>query len=276
MKLMRGRPADSRLSDVDVSVWRRGGHEERTSVVPAEAARGDVPSRYVEHAVEAASFVVATDTTTAPEGDPDAAVVVDGEPVGDAVTPVDRDERPSVVDTTRRLLEVEDVDALCSRVDVVHASVVSRPADSVRQRHSVEDSLETGVVTVEGARVRRLIEAHRSDPEATGGVAGAVVRSNLRSMREPGEGMGRLVGEIDQCQAIGKADEHRTAGCGRGRTHHRLEGNRAVRPVLEDVQRAAFDVHPQQAPRCGIPARPFRKLRIGVYGDLHHPKVRMG
>jgi hypothetical protein len=87
--------------------------------------------------------------------------------------------------------------------------------------------------------------------------------------------MQRLVGEIDQYQAIGELDEHRTAGRGRRRAHHGLEGNRTVLPALENVQLAAFDVHPQQAPGCGIPTRSFRELRIRVYGDLHRVEVRM-
>src|SRR5437660_6021044 len=132
---MRGRPTYPRLRDVDVSVRCRRRHEEGAPIVTAEAARGDVLRRYFEHGVEAASFVVAMDAAPAVERHPDAALVVDREPVGDAITLVDRDERPPLLEPPRRELEVEDVDAVHGGVDVIHAGVVSRPPDSVRKRH---------------------------------------------------------------------------------------------------------------------------------------------
>src|SRR6266545_7252757 len=120
---MRGWPTYSRLRDVDVSVRRCRRHEERAPVVATEAARGDVLGRHFEHGVDATTIVVATNAAPAVECDPDAALVVDGEPVGDAVILVDRDERPPLVEPPRRELEVEDVDAVLGRVDVVHAGV---------------------------------------------------------------------------------------------------------------------------------------------------------
>jgi hypothetical protein len=35
------------------------------------------------------------------------------------------------------------------------------------------------------------------------------------------------------------------------------------------VQLAAFDVHPEEAARGGIPARAFREFRVRTYGDFH-------
>src|SRR5207244_968495 len=101
VKDVRGRPTYSRLRDVDVSVRCRRRHEERAPVVAAEAARGDVLRRHFDDSVEAATFVVATDATPAVERNPDAALVVDRESVRDAVSFVDRDERPPLVEPSR-------------------------------------------------------------------------------------------------------------------------------------------------------------------------------
>src|SRR6059058_4894044 len=102
MKDVCGRPTYSRPCDVDVSVRRSRRDEEGAPLVAAEAARGDVFRRHVEDRVEAAAFVVAMETAPAVERDPDTALVVDGEPVGHAVAPVDRDEWPPLVEAARR------------------------------------------------------------------------------------------------------------------------------------------------------------------------------
>ena len=88
-------------------------------------------------------------------------------------------------------------------------------------------------------------------------------------MRQPNEGAHRLVGKIDERQPVGQRDEHRAIAGGRRRADHRLEGDRPVLPALQNVQLPAFDVDPQQAPSCGIPAWSFRELRVRAYGDLH-------
>ena len=92
-------------------------------------------------------------------------------------------------------------------------------------------------------------------------------------MRQPNEGTHRLVGKIDERQAVGQRDQHRTTARGRRRAHHRLEGDRTVLPALQNVQLPAFDVDPQQAPSCGIPAWSLRELRVRAYGDLHGLRI---
>ena len=92
-------------------------------------------------------------------------------------------------------------------------------------------------------------------------------------MRQANKRTHRLVREIDERKAVGQRDEHRTAACGRRRAHHRVEANRTIFPLLEDVQFAAFDVDPQQTPGGGIPAWSFRELRIRAYGDLHLGRI---
>ena len=92
-------------------------------------------------------------------------------------------------------------------------------------------------------------------------------------MRQPNERTHRLVGKIDERQAVSQRDEHRTAACRRRRAHHRVESNRTILPLLENVQFAAFDVDPQQAPGGGIPAWSLRELRVRAYGDLHLRRI---
>ena len=92
-------------------------------------------------------------------------------------------------------------------------------------------------------------------------------------MRQRHEGAHRLVGKIDHRKAIGERDERRAAGRGRRCAHHRIEANRPVLPVLENVQFAALDVHPQQPPCRRVPTWPFRELRVGAYGDLHGRRI---
>src|SRR5437588_11531750 len=212
MKDVCGRPTYSRLRDVDVSVRRSRRDEERAPVAAAEAARGDVFRRHFEDGVEAATFVVAMETAAAVERDPDAAFVVDGEPVGSAVTLVDRDEGPPLVESARREPEIEDIDAVHGRVGEIHAGVVAGPAKAVRERHPFEHTLEPAVVAVESAPARLEVEPHRSDPETTGCVAGAVVRAHIWSVRQPDEGTHRFVSKVDQRKAIGQRDERRAAG----------------------------------------------------------------
>src|SRR5439155_23929119 len=135
-------------------------------------------------------------TAPAVKRDPDAALVVDGEPVGDAVTLVDRDERPPLVESARRELEIEDIDAVHGRVGEIHAGVVAGPAKTVRERHSFEHTLEPAVVAVERARARLEVEPHRSDPETTGCIAVAVVRAHIWTVRQPDKGTHRFVSKI--------------------------------------------------------------------------------
>ena len=52
-----------------------------------------------------------------------------------------------------------------------------------------------------------------------------------------------------------------------------LEANRTVLPALENVQFAAFDVHPQQAPCRRVPTWSFRELCVRAYGDLHGGRI---
>jgi hypothetical protein len=92
-------------------------------------------------------------------------------------------------------------------------------------------------------------------------------------VRQPNEGTHRLVGKIDQRKPIGQRDEHRAAVRWRRRAHHRVEANRTIVSAVENVQFAAFDVHPQQAPCRGVPPWSFRELRIGAYGDLHRGRI---
>lgn len=88
-------------------------------------------------------------------------------------------------------------------------------------------------------------------------------------MRQENERAHRLVGEIDQRKAVGQRNQYRTTAGRRGRPHHRVKTDRTVLTALDDVQLAAFDVDPEQAPSCGIPAWPFRELRVCADGDFH-------
>src|SRR5207342_3234173 len=113
-----------------------------------EAARGDIVGGHLHDALELAFRGVAANTGAAPEGDPDAALVVHREPVGDAGAALDHDERTATGDLAACNVELEAVDPVGHRVDVVHRRAVRRPADPVRERHLVEDAVEAAVVRV--------------------------------------------------------------------------------------------------------------------------------
>ena len=79
-------------------------------------------------------------------------------------------ERTALGDLTGREVEVERVDPVGHRVDVVHRPAVGRPADPVRERHVLEHALEALLarVAVERAAAGGVVERHAPDPEPTG------------------------------------------------------------------------------------------------------------
>jgi hypothetical protein len=92
-------------------------------------------------------------------------------------------------------------------------------------------------------------------------------------VRQAHEGAHGFIFKIDQREAIGQRYECIPTRRGRRCADHCIEADCTVHTVLEHVQLAAFDVHPQQASCRGIPTWPFRKLRAGVYGDLHGGRI---
>ena len=206
---------------------------------------------------------VAANGPARPERDPHSTVVIDGEPVREAVGLVDLDERTAVRDVA---VVVEDVDLRGERVDVVHEAIVRRPADAVRQANAGDDLLERrAVVAIERGSAGRLVEAHRPDPEAAAAVADAVVRPQLLVVRERDRRAHSL--RADERQAVGQCDEELAVICGCDGTNTRADLDHAVHPVPR-MNLAAFDVDPEETPFARVPARPLSEERLALDQNL--------
>src|SRR3954471_20797947 len=77
-------------------LFARGGDVELVERLAAERARGDLADRQLQHLLEAPVRAVAPDGRAAEESDPEAALAVDRQAVGQPLLLADGDERPAV------------------------------------------------------------------------------------------------------------------------------------------------------------------------------------
>ena len=256
---------------------RRGRDVERAAVLAAEAAGGDVVRRNVQYAFEFPVRAVAADRGAAPECHPDAALVVDCEPVGDTRAALDHSERTALGDLTRAEVEVERIDPIGHRVDVVHRPAVERPADPVRDGDVLEHAIEPlrARVAVERAAAGGVVERQAPDPEPSGCIADAVVHPQPLAVRDLDQRAHGFVVQIDHGQTACEGDQDGAVARRGGGADPVVEQNRAIVAArwIEEVQAAALDVDPEQSSGRGIPAWTFAQQRAGVDRDLHREKV---
>jgi len=107
------------------------GDVDRRQVLASERGTGRVGDRKLDVQVEGSVGFVAPDRPAAEEADPDAAVDVDGEPVGQPAVGVDGDQRPPKGNFPGGKVVVENIDPICQAVDEVHTRAVGAPADAV-------------------------------------------------------------------------------------------------------------------------------------------------
>ena len=199
------------------------------SRLPANQHGGHIVGRDLELLGQLAFRAVAPHLRAAVEREPDAALVVDDEPVGHADALLDRRERAAVGDLA---VVVHDVDPFDRRVDVVHAVAV--PVEPVGERQRREHRGELAArVAVQRALLPRLVLGHRPDPEAPVGVDGAVVGAQA--------GVG-----------VGEGDEILELAAGRGRASR--AGRRARRARGRDPASA----RPRRPWRAAAMPRPRR------------------
>ena len=154
----------------------------RGDVEVAEVGAAEGQARRVGHRqrdldVETAAGVVAPYRSAAEQRDPDAALGVDGEPVGEPVGGVDGRERPPRSEPAAVDVEVDRVDALGRRVDVEEPRRVEIPVEPVRDRRALDGGGDVSVVrdAVQGRLAGSALRRHRPRPEAAASVARRVV-----------------------------------------------------------------------------------------------------
>ena len=193
-----------------------GGDEQRRPVGAAERARRGPIDGEGHGGQQRAVGSVPADGTAVPQRDPDPAVLVDGEAVGCDPGLVDGDDRAAPADVPAERVEVEGIDPAGPAVGEVHGGAVGAPADAVGDGQAGQHGRAAAVQLqpVERARPGRLVVGHRAGPEATRGVAGAVVHPHVGA---PGLRLGQLAdraGVVD-VQEAGAGGEHVPAARGR-------------------------------------------------------------
>jgi len=246
----------------DASVGSGGRDEEQIAVLSAEAARGHVLRRNRDRPLEAPGRVVAPHGRASVDRTPHAAFIVHGQPVRPVGVRLDCRESTPILERPGADVVVEHVDRIRRRVDVIHAGPVRRPAEPIRERHVRHHGCERPVESVQRPAPRLELALEAADPEAAGGIAGAVVQPQVRAVRQHSERFARLVRQIEHGQAVGQRDKQSTVGHGRDRARLIVELDCPVAAgrELDHVHAATVDVDPEQRLAYGIPARSLTEL----------------
>jgi len=142
-----------------------GGDVQGGEVAAAESHRGWLVDREADDRVEVAGGGIAADLPRGEDGEPQAAVGVEGQAVRNAV--VDGDEAAALAEFARRGVAGEDVDAAAEAVGVEEAPAVVGPVKPVGQADPAEQFRHLPVrgELVQGAGRPALPPGHCPGPE---------------------------------------------------------------------------------------------------------------
>ncbi len=162
-------------------------------------------------------------------------------------------------------------------VNIVHRRRIAAPRDAVGDRHPGED-LPEGTVRIEAvqARATRLfVWGHRSDPQASGGIAFAVIGAVLGDVGFQGSKLPQLACfGIERCQPVRQGQEHPPALHGHDCADlpADLEAPVASRSRLVEIEPPILDVQPVQDLLSPIPEGPFAQPRV-LFRDDVDPRI---